>query len=75
MDYTLPDGTTATLTRFAGVFQPVSGNLYELTGRASGTNSAGHKVVVSGLKTTMTITCNRGCSKLYQSGRFKLTTK
>jgi hypothetical protein len=75
MTYTLVDGTTATLANFSGKFAPVSGNVYEVTGRASGTDSAGHKVIVSGLKTTMTITCSRGCTKTYQTGKFKLTTK
>jgi hypothetical protein len=75
MAYNLPDGTAATLTNFSGQFAPVSGNVYQVTGQASGTDSAGHKVKVSGLDVSMTITCNRGCTKTYQGGQFKLTTK
>jgi hypothetical protein len=75
LSYSLPDGTTASLHNFTGKFAPLTGTAYEVTGRASGTNSAGHKVIVWGLKMSMSITCRRGCNKTYLTGKFNLTTK
>jgi hypothetical protein len=72
MSYSLPDGTSAYLPNFHGAFFPV-GNAYELEGKASGKNSAGHRVVVNNVKATMTITCQRGCTKTYTGGTMTLT--
>ena len=72
MSYILPDGTSAYLPNFHGAFFPV-GNAYELEGKASGKNNAGHRVVVNNVKATMTITCQRGCTKTYTGGTMTLT--
>jgi hypothetical protein len=74
MNIALPDGSSVSLANLHGTFQPLSGNTYEVLGRGTGTTSAGGKAAVSALQVTMSITCNRGCSKTYLAGKFRLTT-
>jgi hypothetical protein len=77
MSYTLADGTTATLPNFSGTFFPVGGNNYEISGQASGTDSAGRSVSVDTVQVTMGITCRSGrgggCSKVYTGGTMTVT--
>jgi hypothetical protein len=76
MSYQLPDGTTATLTNFHGLFEPYKTG-YVIAGGASGTDSAGHAVKVNYVDVTMTITCRSGrgggCNKVYTGGIMGLT--
>ena len=77
MSYTLSDGSTANLRNFNGTFFPVGSNNYEISGQASGADSAGRSVSVDNVQVTMRITCRSGrgggCSKVYTGGTLTLT--
>jgi hypothetical protein len=77
MSYVLPDGSNANLTNFNGVFAPLSGGYYEISGQASGIDSEGRSVTVDNVQADMHISCRSGrgggCSKVYSGGTFTLT--
>lgn len=77
MSYALPDGSTATLTNFSGTFSPLGNNDYEISGKASGADSANRSVTVDDVHATMRITCRSGrgggCSKVYTGGMLTIT--
>ncbi len=77
MSYTLADGSTATLTDFSGTFAPSGSNNYEVSGQASGRDSANRYVMVDKVTATIRITCRSGrgggCSKVYTGGTLTLT--
>jgi hypothetical protein len=77
MSYSLPDGSTATLTNFNGKFFPLGSNNYEISGQASGIDNAGRNVRVDNVQVTMKITCRSGrgggCSKVYTGGSLTLS--
>lgn len=76
MSYKLPDGSTASLPNFSGTFSSLGANNYQVSGRASGTDSLGRNVSVDAVEVTMHITCRSGrgggCSKSYTGGSLTL---
>jgi len=78
MSLALPDGSSAVLPDFHGAFQPIgaTGSGYEVRGQASGIDSRGRYVVVTGVHAEMSIRCRSGrgggCAKLYVGGALTL---
>lgn len=77
MSYSLPDGSTATLSNFSGTFSPLENNYYQISGQASGKDSQGRTVSVDAVLVTMRITCRSGrgggCTKVYRGGTLTVT--
>jgi hypothetical protein len=70
--YNMPRNPNATLTTFVGKLQPLGGNVYTVTGAASGFDAAGDQVHVSKVQFTFTVFCRSGrgggCVRTYKSG-------
>jgi hypothetical protein len=79
LTYVLPDGSTASLGNFRGVFAPITNvlNGYEIKGHAHGVDSLGRTVKVDPVIVTMTITGHSGrgggTTKTYTNGSLAVT--
>lgn len=75
--YNMPHHSPATLTTFTGRLQPHGGNVYTVTGAASGFDTSGNKVSVSNVQFTFTVFCRSGrgggCSKTHHTGSMTFT--
>ncbi len=75
LGYALPDGSTATLPDFHGVFQPWR-NEYRIIGAASGLDSVGRKVRVF-KRVDLTVSCRSGrgggCIRTYVGQLVRVT--